>query len=286
MVRREKQAEVREQGASATSRSSSSTCSCPRRPLHAAGGRRTPTTSAARPSSSAPRARSCASQLRAGALDARTVEVEVREKSFPVLPDPLLAGRRGDGRQRQGHAARPLRRQHQAPPPDRPRGARRSLLAGGARRAWWTRSRWRALAVERVQASGILFIDEIDKIAGPRGRPRPRRLAARACSATSCPSSRARRSPPSTARCAPTTSSSSPPAPSTSPSRPTSSPSCRGASRSASSWSRLTDEDLVRILTEPRNALLGQYQALLATEGVESPSPTRPSARWRASPWR
>ena len=32
------------------------------------------------------------------------------------------------------------------------------------------------LAVERVQSSGILFIDEIDKIAGPRGRPRPRRL--------------------------------------------------------------------------------------------------------------
>ena len=27
--------------------------------------------------------------------------------------------------------------------------------------------------------------------------------------------------------------------------------------------------DLVRILTEPRSALLGQYQALLATEGLE-----------------
>jgi ATP-dependent HslUV protease ATP-binding subunit HslU len=31
----------------------------------------------------------------------------------------------------------------------------------------------------------------------------------------------------------------------------------------------LTLEDLVRILTEPRNALLGQYQALLGTEGVD-----------------
>ena len=31
----------------------------------------------------------------------------------------------------------------------------------------------------------------------------------------------------------------------------------------------LTLEDLVRILTEPRNALLGQYRALLATEGVD-----------------
>ena len=31
----------------------------------------------------------------------------------------------------------------------------------------------------------------------------------------------------------------------------------------------LTDKDFVRILTEPRNALVSQYQALLATEGVE-----------------
>ena len=31
----------------------------------------------------------------------------------------------------------------------------------------------------------------------------------------------------------------------------------------------LTEEDLVRILTEPRNALVGQYAALLSTEGVE-----------------
>jgi ATP-dependent HslUV protease ATP-binding subunit HslU len=31
----------------------------------------------------------------------------------------------------------------------------------------------------------------------------------------------------------------------------------------------LTEEDLVRILTEPKNALIGQYQALLGTEGVE-----------------
>ena len=30
----------------------------------------------------------------------------------------------------------------------------------------------------------------------------------------------------------------------------------------------LTDEDFVRILTEPRNALTKQYEALLATEGI------------------
>src|SRR5690606_8502952 len=31
----------------------------------------------------------------------------------------------------------------------------------------------------------------------------------------------------------------------------------------------LTQEDFVRILTEPKNALIRQYAALLATEGVE-----------------
>ena len=31
----------------------------------------------------------------------------------------------------------------------------------------------------------------------------------------------------------------------------------------------LTQDDLVRILTEPKNALVAQYRALLATDGVE-----------------
>ena len=44
--------------------------------------------------------------------------------------------------------------------------------------------------------------------------------------------------------------------------------------------SDLTKDDFVRILTEPKGALTKQYQALLATEGVELSSPT---TRWR--PW-
>ena len=50
-------------------------------------------------------------------------------------------------------------------------------------------------AIERVEQSGIIFLDEIDKIAGPRRRRRPRgpTSAGRACSATSSRSSRARR---------------------------------------------------------------------------------------------
>ena len=110
MVRREKQEEVREQARSATWRSSCWTCCCRRR------APRTPRTKRAR----SPRPRDAfqstreklRDQLRSGALDHRHVEVEVRDRSVPVVPDPLVAGRRGDGRQRQGPAAWPVRRTH------------------------------------------------------------------------------------------------------------------------------------------------------------------------------
>ena len=47
-------------------------------------------------------------------------------------------------------------------------------------------------AIQRVENSGIIFLDEIDKIAGRRRRT-ARTCRARACSATCCRSSRARR---------------------------------------------------------------------------------------------
>ena len=56
-------------------------------------------------------------------------------------------------------------------------------------------------ALDRAQNDGIVFIDEIDKIAcRDVRRPAPTSRAT-ACSATCCPSSRAPPSPPSTARC-------------------------------------------------------------------------------------
>jgi ATP-dependent HslUV protease ATP-binding subunit HslU len=75
-------------------------------------------------------------------------------------------------------------------------------------------------ALERVESSGIIFLDEIDKIAGREPGMAPT-SAAKACSATSCPSSRAPRSTRATVSCARTTSCSSPRARSTSPSRAT-----------------------------------------------------------------
>jgi hypothetical protein len=52
----------------------------------------------------------------------------------------------------------------------------------------------------------------------------------------------------------------------------------------------LTEDALVQILTEPKNALLKQYSKLLAMEGVELEirpsmrSRPLPARRWRAKP--
>ena len=46
----------------------------------------------------------------------------------------------------------------------------------------------------------------------------------------------------------------------------------------------LDEEDLVKVLTEPRNALVRQYQQFFQMEGASSSSPRVPCARLRASP--
>jgi ATP-dependent HslUV protease ATP-binding subunit HslU len=48
------------------------------------------------------------------------------------------------------------------------------------------------MAIDRVEDSGIIFLDEIDKIAGREGTVR---FPAKACSVTFCPSSKAPQHP-------------------------------------------------------------------------------------------
>ena len=50
------------------------------------------------------------------------------------------------------------------------------------------------------------------------------------------------------------------------------------------STKELTEEDLVRVLTEPSNSLVRQYQHLFELDGMELESPTTHS--WLSPPWR
>ena len=205
-------------------------------------------------------------QLRAGQLDRRFVEVEVRERSFPsfqilssqgveemdVNVKDLLPGLFG-GRTRK----------RRLPVPE----AREVLLAEEETRLVDAEVVAR-LAVERVQSSGILFIDEIDKVAGREGGHGPdvsregvqrdilpivegttvstKYGAVRTDHILFIAAGAFHVSKPSDLI-----------------------PELQGRFPIRVELEPLSLEDLVRILTEPRNALLGQYRALLATEGVD-----------------
>jgi ATP-dependent HslUV protease ATP-binding subunit HslU len=205
-------------------------------------------------------------QLRSGVLDARSVEVEVRERSFPsfqilssqgveemdVNMKDLLPGLFG-GRTRK----------RRLPVPE----ARDVLLQEEETRLVDAEVVAR-LAVERVQSSGILFIDEIDKVAGREGGHGPdvsregvqrdilpivegttvstKYGAVRTDHILFIAAGAFHVSKPSDLI-----------------------PELQGRFPIRVELEPLSLEDLVRILTEPRNALLGQYRALLATEGVD-----------------
>jgi ATP-dependent HslUV protease ATP-binding subunit HslU len=205
-------------------------------------------------------------QLRAGALDQRSLEIEVREKSFPAFQilsnqgveemdvnvKDLLPGLFGN---------RTKRRRMTIPE------AREVLLQEEANRLVDAEQVAR-LAVERVQSSGILFLDEIDKVAGRESGRGPdvsregvqRDLlpivegttvttkygAVRTDHVLFIAAGAFHVSKPSDLI-----------------------PELQGRFPIRVELEALRLEDMVRILTEPRNALLAQYQALLATEGVE-----------------
>ena len=205
-------------------------------------------------------------QLRAGALDARTVEVEVHERSFPsfqimtsqgveemdvnikdMLPG-LFGGKTKRRRLTVPEARDVLRAEEEARLVDADQVAR--------------------LAVERVQGSGIVFIDEIDKIAGRESGRGPdvsregvQRDILPIVEGTTVSTKYGPVRTDHILFIAAGAFHVSKPADLI--------PELQGRFPIRVELESLSLEDLVRILTEPRSALIKQYQALLATEGVE-----------------
>jgi ATP-dependent HslUV protease ATP-binding subunit HslU len=266
LVRREKQAEVREKAEAQTEerlldlllpppRSGSP----PETPEAAEAANR------ARESFRATREKLRA-QLRAGQLEARTVEIEVQDRSFPTFQ--ILSN--------QGVEEMDINIKDMLPGLFGGKTRRRSLPLGEARDVLRQEEEGRLvdsehvarLAVERVQSAGIVFLDEIDKIAGREGGAGPD-VSREGVQRDILPIVEG------------TTISTKYGAVRTDHilfiaagafhvAKPTDLiPELQGRFPIRVELTSLGEEDLVRILTEPKSALVEQYRALLSTEDVD-----------------
>jgi len=204
-------------------------------------------------------------KLRAGALETRLVEVEVPEKSFPSFQ--ILSN--------QGVEEMDVNLRDMLPGLFGGRTRRRTLPVSEAREVLRQEEEGRLvdpdqvarLAVERAQSSGIVFLDEIDKIAGREGGHGPdvsregvQRDILPIVEGTTVST---KYGPVRTDHVLFIA------AGAFHVSRPTDLiPELQGRFPIRVELSSLGEPDLVRILTEPRSALVSQYRALLATEGV------------------
>jgi ATP-dependent HslUV protease ATP-binding subunit HslU len=205
-------------------------------------------------------------QLRSGKLDNRLVEIEVREKSFPTIE---LAGPQGIeemginmkdmlGNLFQGRTKRRKMRVDEAIEYLMQEEEERLIDMDQVARA----------ALERVESSGIIFLDEIDKIAGRESGTGPdvsregvqrdilpivegttvntRYGMVRTDHILFIAAGAFHVSKPSDLI-----------------------PELQGRFPIRVELESLTIDDFKRILTEPKNALIKQYKALMETEGVE-----------------
>ncbi len=205
-------------------------------------------------------------QLRSGKLDNRLVEIEVREKSFPTIE---LAGPQGIeemginmkdmlGNLFQGRTKRRKMRVDEAMEYLMQEEEERLIDMDTVARA----------ALERVESSGIIFLDELDKIAGRESGHGPdvsregvqrdilpivegttvntRYGMVRTDHILFIAAGAFHVSKPSDLI-----------------------PELQGRFPIRVELESLTIEDFKRILTEPKNALIKQYRALMETEGVE-----------------
>jgi ATP-dependent HslUV protease ATP-binding subunit HslU len=206
-------------------------------------------------------------QLREGRLEERTVEVELQDGAGPSFQ--ILSGQ---GVQEMGVQVRDM-----LPGLFGTRTRKRRLSVGEAREALGVEEASRLVdetqvsreAVERVESSGILFIDEIDKIAGPKAAQAGPDVSREGVQRDLLPIVEGttvvtKHGPVRTDHVLFIA------AGAFHVSKPQDLiPELQGRFPIRVELQALSRADLVRILTEPRNALTGQYRALLATEGIE-----------------
>jgi ATP-dependent HslUV protease ATP-binding subunit HslU len=205
-------------------------------------------------------------QLRAGALEQRVVEVEVKERSVPAFQ--IMSA--------QGVEEMDVHLKDLLPGLFGGRTRKRRIPVAEAREVLLAEEQSRLvdndlvarLGIERAQSAGILFIDEIDKIAGREGGRGPdvsregvQRDILPIVEGTTVTT---KYGPVRTDHVLFVAAGAFHVA------KPSDLiPELQGRFPIRVELDALTEDDLVRILTEPRNALVSQYQALLATEDVE-----------------
>jgi len=260
MVRREKQAEVREKAEARAEERLLDLLLPPPRPVVGAPDE------SARAAESLPATREkLRAQLRAGQLDERTVEVDVPERTMPTFQ--ILGGQ---GQEEMDVAVRDL-----LPGLFGGRTRKRRVPVAEAREILRQDEEGRLVdpeqvareAVARAEASGIVFLDEMDKVAGREGTHGPdvsregvQRDLLPIVEGTTVST---KYGPVRTDHVLFIA------AGAFHVSKPTDLiPELQGRFPIRVELRALEEEDLVRILTEPKSALVSQYRALLGTEGV------------------
>ena len=204
-------------------------------------------------------------QLRAGQLDARTVEVDVPERSQPAFQ---ILGQGGEGMDVAIKDMLPglfgnRTRQRKLSVPEA-----REVLRQDEEARLVDQDQVAQEAIERAETTGIVFLDEIDKVAGREGTHGPdvsregvQRDLLPIVEGTTVST---KYGPVRTDHVLFIA------AGAFHVSKPTDLiPELQGRFPIRVELQPLAEDDLVRILTEPRTALTEQYRALLGTEGVE-----------------
>jgi ATP-dependent HslUV protease ATP-binding subunit HslU len=261
MVRREKQVEVRERAEARVEERLLDLLLPPPRPAPA----ETPEAPGAPREPLQTTREKLRAQLRAGQLDARTVEVEVEERTMPTFQ--ILGS--------QGTEEMDVSIKDMLPGLFGGRTKRRSLPLPEAREVLRQEEESRLVdqdqvareAVLRAESAGIVFLDEIDKIAGREGAHGPdvsregvQRDLLPIVEGTTVST---KYGPVRTDHVLFIA------AGAFHVSKPTDLiPELQGRFPIRVELHSLGEEDLRRVLTEPRNALVGQYRDLLGTDGV------------------